>query len=95
MSDIIDDAFDMFHGVSIIINPHEDGFTLGIIDPKAPGDSDLCSLVAKGIVKFVTSNPGVIYDQGMLAEAEIDDERVITGNNVIDLFKFKSKKDLN
>ena len=51
-----DEPLDIFTSVSVIITPHEKGFTCGIIDPKGPADRDVCSYIAKGIVRFVTTN---------------------------------------
>ena len=33
-----DEPLDIFTSVSVIITPHEKGFTCGIIDPKGPAD---------------------------------------------------------
>ena len=56
---------DIFQSVSVIITPHDKGFTCGIIDPKSPDDRDVCSIIAKGLVRFVTTNADLIYEEGM------------------------------
>ena len=88
---------DIFQSVSVIITPHDKGFTCGIIDPKSPDDRDVCSYIAKGIVRFVTKNPDLIYDEGILAFTEEDKTKVSNGeeDNIIDLLTFKNKKDLH
>ena len=91
-----DEPLDIFTSVSVIITPHEKGFTCGIIDPKPPTDRDLCSYIAKGIVRFITTNADIIYEEGMQGfyDDDVEDNRSNGSDNVIDLFNFK-KGDLN
>ena len=86
---------DIFQSVSVIITPHDKGFTCGIIDPKAPDDRDVCSYIAKGIVRFVTTNADLIYEEGM--KGFQDDDHGVAENgedNIIDLLTWK-KGDLH
>ena len=86
---------DIFQSVSVIITPHDKGFTCGIIDPKSPDDRDVCSIIAKGIVRFVTTNADLIYEEGM--KGFQDDDHGVAENgedNIIDLLTWK-KGDLH
>ena len=86
---------DIFQSVSVIITPHDKGFTCGIIDPKSPDDRDVCSIIAKGLVRFVTTNADLIYEEGM--QGFQDDDHGIKENgedNIIDLLTWK-KGDLH
>jgi hypothetical protein len=91
-----DNKVSLFDSVSVVITPHEKGFTCGIIDPKPPTDRDLCSYIAKGIVRFITTNADIIYEEGMQGfyDDDVEDNRSNGSDNVIDLFNFK-KGDLN
>ena len=86
-----DDDMSIFNSVSVVITPHEKGFTCGIIDPKPPTDRDLCSYIAKGIVRFITTNADIIYEEGMQGfyDDDVEDNRSNGSDNVIDLFNFK------
>ena len=86
---------DIFQSVSVIITPHDKGFTCGIIDPKSPDDRDVCSIIAKGLVRFVTTNADLIYEEGM--KGFQDDDHGVAENgedNNIDLLTWK-KGDLH
>ena len=54
------DNISIFNSVSVIISPHEKGFICGIVDPKAPKERDICSYIAKGLIRFVTTNADII-----------------------------------
>ena len=82
---------DIFQSVSVIITPHDKGFTCGIIDPKSPDDRDVCSIIAKGLVRFVTTNADLIYEEGM--KGFQDDDHGVAENgvdNIIDLLTWKT-----
>ena len=86
---------DIFQSVSVIITPHDKGFTCGIIDPKSTDDRDVCSIIAKGLVRFVTTNADLIYEEGM--KGFQDDDHGVAENgedNIIDLLTWK-KGDLH
>ena len=86
---------DIFQSVSVIITPHDKGFTCGIIDPKSPDDRDVCSIIAKRLVRFVTTNADLIYEEGM--KGFQDDDHGVAENgedNIIDLLTWK-KGDLH
>ena len=98
MSDTIDKPIDLFQSVSIVISPHERGFTCGVIDPKSPTERDVCSYIAKGLIKYATDNPDEVYSLGIRAFYEDDGSSTDTiseDDNVIDILKFLNKKDLN
>ena len=100
MNDTLDSGIGFFESVSVVISPHKKGFTCGVLDPKNPKARDVCSYIAKGMVRFVTNNPDLIYEEGMKGFYEEDNKpKKNEGNsdgssNVIDLFNFK-KGDLN
>ena len=87
---------DLFNSVSVVLSPHKDGFSCGILDSKAPAQRDICSYIAKGLCRFVTTNADLIYEEGMRGfyEDDINVDKDKESKNVIDLFKFK-KGDLN
>jgi|TARA_R110001599_G_C11772045_1_gene611497 hypothetical protein len=89
-----DDVVNIFNSVSVIITPHKKGFTCGIIDPKLPAERDICSYIAKGLIRFVTTNADLIYEEGIQGFYDDTEIEEISDNNVIDLFDFK-KGDLN
>tara|TARA_R100001377_G_scaffold33463_1_gene18301 strand:- start:4049 stop:4339 length:291 start_codon:yes stop_codon:yes gene_type:complete len=92
-----DNVLDLFSSVTVVISPHNKGFICGVIDPKSPAERDICSYVAKGLVRFVTTNADLIYDEGIQGFYDDDvriDENEKEKDNVIDLFNFK-KGDLN
>tara|TARA_Y100001938_G_scaffold128358_1_gene182070 strand:+ start:473 stop:781 length:309 start_codon:yes stop_codon:yes gene_type:complete len=97
MSIDFEKPIDIFQSVSVIITPHEKGFTCGIIDPKNPNDRDVCSYIAKGLVKYATENPDQIYADGV--QAYYDDDRSnkdrlnTSDDNVIDILDFINKPD--
>ena len=90
MNNTLDSGIGFFESVSVVISPHESGFTCGIIDPKEPDKRDVCSYIAKGVVRFVTMNPDLIYEEGMKGFYEDDnkpkEKNGDAGNNVVDLF---------
>ena len=98
MNNTLDSGIGFFESVSVVISPHKSGFTCGIIDPKEPDKRDVCSYIAKGVVRFVTMNPDLIYEEGMKGFYEDDnkpkEKNGDAGNNVVDLFNWK-KGDLN
>jgi hypothetical protein len=98
MNDTLDSGIGFFESVSVVISPHKSGFTCGIIDPKGPHERDTCSYIAKGVVRFVTMNPDLIYEEGMKGfyedENKTKEKNGDAGSNVVDLFNWK-KGDLN
>tara|TARA_R110002012_G_scaffold62597_5_gene164660 strand:- start:171 stop:461 length:291 start_codon:yes stop_codon:yes gene_type:complete len=92
--DALDDTSNIFNSVSVVITPHKNGFTCGIIDPKSPKERDICSYIAKGLARFVTTNADLIYEEGIQGFYDDADIKETHSNNVIDLFNFK-KGDLN
>ena len=91
------DKLSLINSVKVIVTPWQKGFTCGIIDPKGPADRDVCSYIAKGIVRFVTTNADLIYEEGMQGFYDDDvtqDKQENGKDNVIDLFNWK-KGDLH
>tara|TARA_X000001388_G_C2180567_1_gene103421 strand:- start:129 stop:434 length:306 start_codon:yes stop_codon:yes gene_type:complete len=94
-------GFDFLNTVSVVISPHENGFVCGIVDPKDPADNDICSIIGKGLIRYVTEHPEIIYQEGLLemAEKESKDRREYNNldndDNVVDILNFLNKKDLH
>ena len=107
MSIEFDKPIDLFQSVSVVITPHEKGFTCGIImDSKSKMTTEqyeLCSTIARGMIKMATSDPHSTFlwglrgfaedkkksekDMTISSVAEFDDE-----SNVIDFLEFLKKK---
>jgi len=87
---------DLFSSVSVIITPHENGFTLGIIDSKPDDERDVCSYVAKGMVQVAIDEPDYLYQKGFEAfKKKAEETNGKNEDNVIDLITHRDKKDLN
>ena len=105
----IESPIDIFQSVSVIISPHEKGFTCGIImDSKSKMTTEqyeLCSTIARGMIKMATTDPHSTFLWGLRgfaddknkqkdnltisAVSEFDDE-----SNVVDFLEFlKQKRD--
>ena len=107
------EKFDVINSVKIIVSPWQKGFTCGIImDSKSKmttEEYELCSTIARGMIKMATSDPHSTFlwglrgyaedkkknnkDMSISSVAEFDDE-----SNVIDFLeylKMKRDKELN
>ena len=107
------DKLSLINSVKVIVSPWQKGFTCGIVmDSKSRMDTEeyeLCSTIARGMIKMATSDPHSTFLWGLrgFAEdkkrndkdltvssiAEFDDE-----SNVIDFLeylKMKRDKELN
>ena len=100
--------FDVLNSIKVLVTPWEKGFTCGIVmDSKAKMTTEqyeLCSTIARGMIKMATSDPHTTFLYGLRgfaddkknnkgmsinSTAEFDDE-----DNVIDFIEYlKSKRD--
>ena len=101
-----DKKFDALNSVKVLITPWEKGFTCGIImDSKAKMSTEqyeLCSTVARGMIKMATSDPHTTFLYGLRGFA--DDRKNNKGmpinstaefdndDNVIDFIEYLKKK---
>ena len=103
-----DKKFDVLNSIKVLVTPWEKGFTCGIVmDSKAKMSTEqyeLCSTIARGMIKMATSDPHTTFLYGLRgfaddkknnkgmpinSTAEFDDE-----DNVIDFIEYlKSKRD--
>ena len=103
-----DKKFDMLNSIKVLVTPWEKGFTCGIVmDSKAKMSTEqyeLCSTIARGMIKMATSDPHTTFLYGLRgfaddkknnkgmpinSTAEFDNE-----DNVIDFIEYlKSKRD--
>ena len=103
---IKDKKFDMLNSIKVLVTPWEKGFTCGIVmDSKAKMSTEqyeLCSTIARGMIKMATSDPHTTFLYGLRgfaddkknnkgmpinSTAEFDDE-----DNVIDFIEYLKKK---
>ena len=101
-----DKKFDMLNSIKVLVTPWEKGFTCGIVmDSKAKMSTEqyeLCSTIARGMIKMATSDPHTTFLYGLRgfaddkknnkgmpinSTAEFDDE-----DNVIDFIEYLKKK---
>jgi len=100
--------FDVLNSIKVLVTPWEKGFTCGIVmDSKAKMSTEqyeLCSTIARGMIKMATSDPHTTFLYGLRgfaddkknnksmpinSTAEFDNE-----DNVIDFIEYlKSKRD--
>ena len=98
--------FDVLNSIKVLVTPWEKGFTCGIVmDSKAKMSTEqyeLCSTIARGMIKMATSDPHTTFLYGLRGfaddkknnkgmpinyTAEFDDE-----DNVIDFIEYLKKK---
>ena len=101
-----DNKFDVLNSIKVLVTPWENGFTCGIVmDSKAKMSTEqyeLCSTIARGMIKMATSDPHTTFLYGLRgfaddkknnksmpinSTAEFDDE-----DNVIDFIEYLKKK---
>ena len=101
-----DKKFDVLNSIKVLVTPWEKGFTCGIImDSKAKMATEqyeLCSTIARGMIKMATSDPHTTFLYGLRgfaddkksnksmpinSVAEFDNE-----DNVIDFIEYLKKK---
>jgi len=101
-----DKKFDVLNSIKVLVTPWEKGFTCGIImDSKAKMSTEqyeLCSTVARGMIKMATSDPHTTFLYGLRGFA--DDRKNNKGmpinstaefdndDNVIDFIEYLKKK---
>ena len=101
-----DKKFDVLNSIKVLVTPWERGFTCGIImDSKAKMTTEqyeLCSTIARGMIKMATSDPHTTFLYGLRGFA--DDKKNNKGmpinstaefdndDNVIDFIEFLKKK---
>ena len=98
--------FDMLNSLKVLVTPWEKGFTCGIVmDSKAKMSTEqyeLCSTIARGMIKMATSDPHTTFLYGLRGFA--DDKKNNKGmpinsiaefdreDNVIDFIEYLKKK---
>ena len=103
------EKFDVINSVKIIVSPWQKGFTCGIImDSKSKMSTEqyeLCSTIARGMIKMATTDPHSTFLWGLrgFADDKKTDKKDLTINsiaefddedNVIDFLEFlKQKRD--
>ncbi len=101
-----DKKFDVLNSIKVLVTPWEKGFTCGIVmDSKATMTTEqyeLCSTIARGMIKMATSDPHTTFLYGLRGFA--DDKKNNKGmpinstaefdndDNVIDFIEFLKKK---
>jgi hypothetical protein len=101
-----DKKFDVLNSIKVLVTPWEKGFTCGIImDSKAKMSTEqyeLCSTIARGMIKMATSDPHTTFLYGLRGFA--DDRKNNKGmpinstaefdndDNVIDFIEYLKKK---
>ena len=69
-----DKKFDTLNSIKVLVTPWEKGFTCGIImDSKAKMSTEqyeLCSTVARGMIKMATSDPHTTFLYGLRGFAD-------------------------
>ena len=101
-----DKKFNVLNSIKVLVTPWEKGFTCGIVmDSKAKMSTEqyeLCSTIARGMIKMATSDPHTTFLYGLRgfaddkksnksmpinSTAEFDND-----DNVIDFIEFLKKK---
>ena len=101
-----DKKFDVLNSIKVLISPWDKGFTCGIVmDSKAKMSTEqyeLCSTIARGMIKMATSDPHTTFLYGLRGFA--DDRKNNKGmpinstaefdndDNVIDFIEYLKKK---
>ena len=69
-----DKKFDVLNSIKVLVTPWEKGFTCGIVmDSKAKMSTEqyeLCSTIARGMIKMATSDPHETFKLGIKGFAE-------------------------
>ena len=69
-----DKKFDVLNSIKVLISPWDKGFTCGIVmDSKAKMSTEqyeLCSTIARGMIKMATSDPHETFKLGIKGFAE-------------------------
>jgi hypothetical protein len=102
---IKDKKFDVSNSIKVLITPWEKGFTCGIVmDSKAKMSTEqyeLCSTIARGMIKMATSDPHSTFLYGLRGFADDKNNKGMPINsvaefdnddNVIDFIEYLKKK---
>ena len=69
-----DKKFDVLNSIKVLVTPWEKGFTCGIVmDSKAKMSTEqyeLCSTIARGMIKMATSDPHTTFLYGLRGFAD-------------------------
>ena len=105
--------FDVLNSIKVIVSPWDSGFTCGILlDSKnkmTDEQYELCSTIARGMIKIATTDPHAAFLAGMRGFAEdrkyqktnggLDEKAKLDDTeNIIDFLKYlqrKRNKELN
>ena len=100
-------AFDLLNAVKVLVSPWEKGFSCGIImDSKAHMSTEqyeLCSTIARGMIKIATTDPHSTFLWGLrgFADDKKNQKDILTPNsvaefededNIIDFLEYLKKK---
>ena len=105
-----DKKFDVLNSIKVLISPWEKGFTCGIVmDSKAKMATEqyeLCSTIARGMIKMATSDPHTTFLYGLRGFSDDRKYKKTNGGdinekaklddaeNIIDFIEFlKNKRD--
>ena len=101
------DKLSLINSVKVIVSPWQKGFTCGIVmDSKSRMDTEeyeLCSTIARGMIKMATSDPHSTFLWGLrgFAEDKKKNNRDLTissvaefdeENNIVDFLEYLKKK---
>ena len=89
--------FDFLNSIKVIVSPWDKGFTCGILLDSRNKMSDeqyeLCSTIARGMIKYATKDPHNTFLLGVQGYAEDRNEKKNKDDKIIDfLDKLKSKR---
>ena len=78
--------FDFLNSIKVIVSPWDKGFTCGILldsrNKMTDEQYELCSTIARGMIKQATSDPHTTFLAGMRGFAEDSKYKKINGGNV-------------
>ena len=79
-----------FQGIQVMVYPWKKGFTCGIFsfyeNIMTPEESELCSTIARGMIKMATDDPHKTFMLGMKGFSE--DKRSKSKSNLIDFLDY-------
>ena len=106
--------FDVLNSIKVIVSPWDSGFTCGILldgrNKMTDEQYELCSTIARGMIKLATTDPHTAFLAGMKGFADDRKYKKINGGdinekaklddteNIIDFLKYlqrKRNKELN
>ena len=89
--------FDFLNSIKVIVSPWDKGFTCGILldsrNKMTDEQYELCSTIARGMIKYATKDPHNTFLLGVQGYAEDRNEKKNKDDKIIDfLDKLKSKR---